>query len=1396
MRHALFSPRRLRSLTGRVAVALLASTLPYAGCSSSADTPTDAILDDGDGGDKPTNGTVEIDEASLHATVDGGLLHVRFEARSASAQAASGSLQVLLLSVDNKAQHAQQAAPFAVQPTRTSTVEATLPLPDAVETQQDLVAFNIRVTDGTLNGLRVTRSLLYVLEPYALVLEGPSTSVRDKPANFRVRTLDPVSKRARPGYAVNLQVDDGAGQVANLNGTTGATGDAVFTVDTTRAGTLSITAGTAAHGTTAAVTTSMRVDAPAPRILLTTDKPIYQPGQLMHLRALALQRQGNRPLASAPVTFEIEDGKGNKIFKKARTTDGYGIASTQFRLGTVLNLGTFKVRVDTGGLTTEKTVAVSHYALPKFRIAVQTDKSWYRAGDRLVGSIDADYFFGKPVAGGDVTIEAATLDVGETVFRQVVGRTDADGVFGFTVQLPASLVGLPLERGNALVVLRAKVADTAQQEVTKESLVTVSDSGMDIALVPESTQLVPSMENRLDLFLTDPLGAPLGGIAASVSLPNGTRQAVTTDEYGYASLLWTPPSGFADGTIAVTATAPGGGPVTKSFSFAVQGGHEHVVVRTDKALYETGQTVAIEITTSDASGSVYVDWNNNGQTVDMRTLQAQGGAASFNMTLDSTLIGSNRVEAYVVDSDGNIIRAGRTIFVRGGGSLSVGLATDKPQYAPGEQAQLTFSVHDEQGKPAVAALGVQMVDEAVFGLVEATPGLLRTYFELEDMNSQPHYEIHGPSGDLHEMLFSDPDEPAAEAANQTKAQAALAALGRGSITGVFLESWERVLKQAQTKLSPYLDEERTRLQSLLERSAKVAEDVLRIHGCSPQQYMCEDEPYTQALARLIRDTTVAHDFWGNAYAFANDSYYYELRIVSRGPDELEGTPDDATFVFTNFGESGGKGDPAAQDGAATGGTGGGASGNGGAGGGPGREEGSEPRVRRDFPETLYVNPALITGPDGTATVSIGMADSITEWRVSTLANSADGKLGGGAGGVTVFQDFFVDINFPAQLTRGDEVSFPIAVYNYLDAPQTVQVQLEPGDWYTPMGVTTQAVSLEPGEVRGIRVPVRVDKVGLRTLTVKALGLQKSDAVARTVRVVPDGKQLAQADSGSLQTGSKTHMVSFPAHAVQGSPQLYLNVYPAFLSQAVAGLDSMLQEPYGCFEQTTSTTWPNVLVTRYMLETGQITPEIQMKAESLISTGYQRLLTYEHPGGGFSWFGTQDPAPFLSVTAFGVMEFADMAKAHSIDETLVPRTAQWLASQQKPDGSWQGDQTEFFSFHTSTVRNTAFVTWALGTAGYTGPEVGLGLSYVKANMQTEPTDAYTLGIIANALVFGSPGDAATALVLSNLDAMKTQDGDKAYWDPGDTQTSFYGAGNDATVTTTALVAHAMLQAGGH
>ena len=85
-----------------------------------------------------------------------------------------------------------------------------------------------------------------------------------------------------------------------------------------------------------------------------------------------------------------------------------------------------------------------------------------------------------------------------------------------------------------------------------------------------------------------------------------------------------------------------------------------------------------------------------------------------------------------------------------------------------------------------------------------------------------------------------------------------------------------------------------------------------------------------------------------------------------------------------------------------------------------------------------------------------------------------------------------------------------------------------------------------------------------------------------------------------------------------------------------------------------------------------THAVHAKAEGFITTGYQRLLTFEVPGGGFSWFG-QAPANKI-LTAYGLMEFSDMSKVHDVDPNLISRTRDWLIAQQQADGSWKQDSS--------------------------------------------------------------------------------------------------------------------------
>ncbi len=1343
-------------------------------------------------GDQPSNAVLSIDESDIRGTIKERTLTVNVPITSLVDESTEGQLNLRLLSVDGKSEEAVVPLRYSLKAKQSGTFSAELPAPDGLKSQSDLVKFSLRVDDD--KELRVTKSLLYSLPLYDLWVEGPANLSPGRTSYFRVRAHDALDNQPIRNQKISFEIVQNDKVIDTQTVTTERTGDAEIEVTLDEPGAFEIRALTSAEGTEAKLVESLEVNGADGKLLLTTDKPVYQPGQVVHLRSLSLSRDGNKPVEGASATFEIEDGKGNKVFKHGAKTDKFGVAHTQFTIGNIVNEGTYKVRVIGEEVTSEKTFDVSHYALPKFDVAMTTAEPWYAPGTTIEGAIDSRYFFGKPVT-GSVLVEAYSIDVGTTLFRQVMGTLSDEGHYEFSLDLPASLPGLSLGQGDAVVELRVTVTDSAGQKVEKSRMVTISAQGMNLSLVPEAGSLAPGMENELLLFATDPLGAPLSGASVRLTSEDGAVLDAMTDEFGQATLAFTPDVSQATAsTFNAEVTLRGGKTINGSFIFDHQSGADHLLLRTDKSVYEVGETVEVAINTTEDGGTVYVSWLNDGQTVDLRTLTAEDGVASFSTTIDTSLAGSNRIEAYLVDDQGLIVRTGRTIFARSDAALNIEVEADKNIYAPGAPAQLTLSVTDEAGEPAVAALGLQIVDEAVFALVDSKPGLLRTYFEIDDQFAEPQYQIGAPAVDFSSLLYAETassDEDEARAA-QDKAAAALAAMKNTSLTGIQNGTLTAALAQALTELGPYYDGAREAIQAELTDIVSEATHALEKRGCSPDMYQCGTGDFFAELGKELGSRAKFFDFWGNEFSIRTD--YSQITLIGSGPDEQKSNQDDAVLSFSLFDLGVERLElPTAVDdglwleGAATGGTSSAPP--------ESNDEEGGPRVRSDFPETLYVNPSVITDSNGQAVIDLTMADSITEWRMSALANSMDGRLGGAESGITVFQDFFVDVNFPASLTRGDEITFPIAVYNYLETEQTVDVELQADDWYTPLGATTTSVTLAPGEVRGLGFPVRVNDVGLQSLTVVATGGDKADAVARKVRVVPDGRAYPVAQSGSMESPSATHPVSFPDNTVPGSEQLYVDIYPAFLAQAVQGMDSILATPNGCFEQTTSSAWPNVLVTEYMQETGQITPEIELKAESLMSAGYQRLLTFEHAAGGFSWFGEQDPAPFLSVTAFGIMEFADMSRVHEVDQAMLTRTVQWMEGQQKADGSFEGDKSEFFTFHTSSVRNTAFTAWALASVESNSPAVGRALDYVKANLGSD-SDAYTLGIVANAFATGAPNDSFLDDVLSNLEALKKTDGDNIYWDTGDTQTNFYGAGGDAEVSSTALVAHAMLLSGAY
>jgi alpha-2-macroglobulin-like protein len=1172
------------------------------------------------------------------------------------------------------------------------------------------------------------------------------------------------------------------------------------------------------------------------KILLTTDKPMYQPEQIIHMRSLALTVPDSKAVPGSPAIFEVMDSKGNKVFKKETKMDEFGVSFADFQLADELNQGRYTVRVSVGKGQQEKTVTVERYVLPKFKIVLNTEKDFYEPGETVKGDVQVDYFFGKPVAEGKLTVKFSKFDVGFEEFATITATLDNEGHHKFEQKLPDYFVGQPLEQGKAFVKVDASVLDTADHKEQLTRNVSVTKSAISVVAVPESGDLIPNIENSVYFVATYADGRPAKTeMTVAVQGAGDTRKAsVKTDEGGFGELTLTPQ------TQNVALRIEGRDEKGNRFSQSVElqpksQGADSVLVRTDKALFKVGDSVGISVLSTKKKGTAYIDVIRDNQTILTKTLVLSDGSATTRVDLDENLVGAVGLSAYIISKDGNIVRDRRLLFVDPANDLNLAISSDKDTYLPAEYAKVNFRVTDKEGHPILAALGIMVVDEAIFALQEMQPGMEKVYFYLEEQIMKPRYEIH--AYDMKDVVKPLPPEAFAAAEQEMEVREKAARVLLASAEGftayaIDVDTYAQKGEDAAygIAITEHLAKKYQRIAEAIEsfrrRAQKEKDAYFRKIGWD------ENKPVTLELLveqRFLTRADIA-DAWGNPFELKGNwcnscKTYHGFQILTYGVDGIKGTQDDVWIpderlrflgmggdreMFQRFAVFNGAMPPMAAPGMARGAAAAidgdavpimlaapmeeAAFKMGEAGGLGGAQE--PPRVRKYFPETLYFNPLLITDANGLASAEIKVADSITTWRLTSMASSKDGQLGSKTFPMRVFQDFFVDIDFPISLIQNDQVSVPIAVYNYLPTQQKVLLKAEQADWFTLLDEPEKEIVLRPDEVRAVYFTLKVNKIGNFAFTVYGYGEKKSDAISRSIEVEPDGKETLFNATGRIEKEVVT-VVNIPEASIDGASKIFVKVYPGVFSQVVEGMDNMLRMPFGCFEQTSSVTYPNILVLDYMKSTGKITPEIQMKAEGFVNAGYQRLLSYEVPGGGFEWFGK--PPAHNVLTTYGLMQFYDMSQVHDVDPNIIIRTQNWLVGQQQPDGSLkptEGGIAEgaIDKFSNDVLRTTAYAVWALLATEYKGPAIGKAVEYIEKNMD-KALDNYTLAMLANAFVlYDKNGATAAALIRQLLNEMKEEDG-LPYW-PMKGETPTYGRAESGMIETTALACQALLRYGKH
>ncbi|XP_070505052.1 CD109 antigen-like [Chironomus tepperi] len=350
-------------------------------------------------------------------------------------------------------------------------------------------------------------------------------------------------------------------------------------------------------------------------------------------------------------------------------------------------------------------------------------------------------------------------------------------------------------------------------------------------------------------------------------------------------------------------------------------------------------------------------------------------------------------------------------------------------------------------------------------------------------------------------------------------------------------------------------------------------------------------------------------------------------------------------------------------------------------------------IRKEFPETWLFDSLDFDSSDK-QTLTKKVPDTITSWIITGFSLNPLTGLGltKQSSKLNVFQPFFVSTNLPYSIKRGEVVSIPIIVFNYLESDQDTVVTLfnndrdfefvEVNDDENAVKRSKRGLEMERKKEiivksnEGVSVPfmIRPLKAGHITIKVVAESKMAGDGLEKQLKVEPEGvpqylNEAVLIDLRSEKEFKKTIDIVVPPEAVPDSTRIEASAIGDILGPSIENLDKLIKLPYGCGEQNMLNFVPNIVVLDYLTNLNKLNPQIEEKAKKYMEVGYQKELTYKHDNGSYSAFGKSDTSGSTWLTAFVAKSFNQAAKYINIDQAVVDQALHFLSSIQTENGSF-------------------------------------------------------------------------------------------------------------------------------
>ncbi len=367
----------------------------------------------------------------------------------------------------------------------------------------------------------------------------------------------------------------------------------------------------------------------------------------------------------------------------------------------------------------------------------------------------------------------------------------------------------------------------------------------------------------------------------------------------------------------------------------------------------------------------------------------------------------------------------------------------------------------------------------------------------------------------------------------------------------------------------------------------------------------------------------------------------------------------------------------------------------------------------DKPITLVKPVALWSGlvkveKGGKAKVTFEVPQYRGELRVMAVSIDKQ-RLGSASAQVQVKDPLVLQTTLPRFLTEGDSFNIPVSISNQSGAEQKVKVEVQTaaiplgGDPESDYG---EAVAIEGSKVVEIPLAVgqtqtvvfrarTVSRVGGAKVTIKASAgalASHEELEVPILSAAPKSRIVKRVELAGGEFDVLPHLAGWVPTTESTSLWVTANPY----ADAFGHLKHLIQYPYGCIEQTTSTMRP-LLALKDLLQ--QADPEMGAPLiEDMVKKGIERMLSMQTPSGGFGyWPGSDNAIPWA--TAYATHILLDAQKLnYPVPKERIDEALSYLTNTLLNTYRYMGDATEGESDPHDLRGSAPYMHYVLASSG--------------------------------------------------------------------------------------------------